>query len=367
MLSKKDTHIVVTPIPGFIPRQLALDILHSHGEIITLNPLVLSHRPITAPRNASPDEFYSTWYEITERIQYVPGMGKIGSGQIQFNGCFHNMPWGLQTHIYAPMGIDLRHRYRIAGNQPGIEPPEPHELGNEKLGVPKEGLYLRTESEIKCNIAMMSFVKGQLKQANKLMVDRIIKKAELLDAGILQAMMEDGKLKTVNPNDRSQTFRTSIAAPPTPASQHGTPYMPPVSPDLSQSRPNSVSPAPYHSLNRHSSQVSHFSQQFTPQQQQQGFVPQAGPLPSKDSQGFAMELPGDMNYLQTSPPPPNYQQDPHSRHVSVSSTQNWQGYAQGQQQGHPAQYEQPQQLQPQMSFTAELGNTEIPHAAAPAK
>jgi hypothetical protein len=48
-----------------------------------------------------------------------------------------------------------------------------------------------------------SFVKSQLKAASKVLVDRLIKKAELLDAGVLQAMMEDGKLTTYNPADRS--------------------------------------------------------------------------------------------------------------------------------------------------------------------
>lgn len=209
MLRKKDVFTVITPIPGFIPRQLALDILHSHSEVITLNPLVLEHKPISAPRNAAADEFYSTWYEITQRIQFVPGVGNLGSGKITFTGCFHDMPWGLQTHVYAPFNVDMRSKYQIGGNQPGLEPPEQRELG---LGAPADGLYLREDIEIKCNIAMVSFVKSQAKAANKAMVQRIVKKAELLDAGVLKAMMEDGKLKTINPNDRSRLDRTSTVS-----------------------------------------------------------------------------------------------------------------------------------------------------------
>ena len=203
MLRKKELYTVITPIPSFIPRQLAIDILHSHSEIITLNPLVLGHKAIPAPRNAAADEYYSTWYEITERVQVIPGAGKFGSSKIQFNGCFHDMPWGVQTHIYAPMGIETRNRFRVGGNQPG-EPPEHPEIGLEELGVPKDGLYLREDIEIRCNISLVSFVKSQNKAASKEMVNRIIKKAELLDAGVLQAMMsQDGRIQTVNPNDRS--------------------------------------------------------------------------------------------------------------------------------------------------------------------
>ncbi|KAL1900988.1 hypothetical protein Sste5346_002051 [Sporothrix stenoceras] len=211
MLRKKELVTIITPIPGFIPRQLAIDILHSHSEVITLNPLVLDHKPIKAPRDAASDEYYSTWYEITERIQYVPGIGKMGSGKLAFNACFHDMPWGLQAHIYAPMNTDLRYKYRIAGNQPGIEPPETLEMGLASLGAPSDGLYLREDVEVKCSIAVMSFVKSQLKAASKLMVQRIIKKAELVDSGVLTAMIENGRLKTINPADRSYTLNAAAA------------------------------------------------------------------------------------------------------------------------------------------------------------
>ncbi|KAL5628195.1 hypothetical protein BROUX41_002943 [Berkeleyomyces rouxiae] len=202
IMRKKDSYTIITPIPSFIPRQLALDILHAHSEIITLNPLVLSHAPIPAPRNAAADEFYSTWYEITERIQYVPGLGSLGAGKISFKGCFHDTPWGLQTHIYAPMGVDLRTTYRIAGNEPG-EPPAPTELGLLQLGAPSDGLYLREDNQIRCNIALLGFVRSQLKAASHEMMQRLVKKAELLDAGILRAMFCNGRLRTVNPHDLS--------------------------------------------------------------------------------------------------------------------------------------------------------------------
>ncbi|OBR14531.1 Nacht and wd40 domain protein [Colletotrichum higginsianum IMI 349063] len=215
MLRKKEVYTTITPIPGFIPRQLAIDILHSHSEVITLNPLVLDHKPIKAPRDAASDEYYSTWYEISQRIQYIPGIGKMGSGKISFNGCFHDMPWGLQTHTYAPMNIDIRIKYRIDGNQPGIEPPQPPEIGMSGLGVPADGLYLREDIEIRCNVTMVAFVKTQQKAASKEMVSRIIKKAELLDAGVLQAMFEDGKLKTFNPADRTNTAAQSGMRSPT--------------------------------------------------------------------------------------------------------------------------------------------------------
>ncbi|KAF1978331.1 hypothetical protein BU23DRAFT_450015 [Bimuria novae-zelandiae CBS 107.79] len=224
---KKATYINITPIPSYIPRQLAIDILHSHGEIIELSPLVLSFEPIKAPRDAPADEFYATWYEITQRIQYVPGIGKLGSGQIKFKGCFHDMPWGLQTHTYAPANVDLRNKWQICGSQPG-EPPETRELG---IGAPLEGLYLREDIEIKCNVTMVSFVKKELKAASKVLVERMLKKAELLDAGALTAMMENGKLKTINPADRSRNPELPPSSSPT-----KQPYNLPQSPRLAEQK-----------------------------------------------------------------------------------------------------------------------------------
>lgn len=334
MLRKKEVFTIITPIPGFIPRQLAIDILHSHSEVITLNPLVLDHKPIKAPRNAASDEYYSTWYEITERIQYIPGLGKMGSGKISFNGCFHDMPWGLQTHIYAPMNVDLKNRYRIAGNQPGVEPPEPQEIGLASLGAPSDGLYLRDDVEIKCNVAVVGFVKSQLKAASKDMVSRIIKKAELLDAGVLHAMIENGKLKTVNPNDRS----TLMSSPDGSLASPGQQYSPTFSENNSSNgptpyqipRPQSYQQGQHNSSNRQGGPNQHWSVPYggihhSPSVAKHNTLPAHAELPDPGGVTAPVEMPGDYSFpSQPSPrlappqpqPSPTY---PPSEHESVVS------------------------------------------------
>ncbi|KAI1209393.1 uncharacterized protein F4807DRAFT_92385 [Annulohypoxylon truncatum] len=315
VLRKKEVYTVITPIPTFIPRQLAIDILHSHGEVITLNPLVLEYKQIKAPRNAAADEYFSTWYEISERIQYVPGIGKLGSGKLTFNGCFHDLPWGLQTHIYVPLGVDLRNKYRIGGNQPGVEPPEPQEMGLAALGAPADGLYLREDIEIRCNITMVGMVKAQMKAASKEMVQRIIKKAELLDAGVLQAMIEDGKMKTFNPNDRTYTggLNAGMKSPPM---SPGSPFHPPMSPSIPYqvprpisvqqgSRPGTASSLSYpaHWQQAQFQQMNGgYDQNTSKMNQQYAELPASqGPISSPSGQGFIMELPGDFHHPQSSP------------------------------------------------------------------
>ncbi|KAF6827706.1 nacht and wd40 domain protein [Colletotrichum musicola] len=301
MLRKKEVYTTITPIPGFIPRQLAIDILHSHSEVITLNPLVLDHKPIKAPRDAASDEYYSTWYEINQRIQYIPGIGKMGSGKISFNGCFHDMPWGLQTHVYAPMNVDLRNKYRIDGNQPGVEAPQQPELGLGDLGIPTDGLYLREDIEIRCNVTMISFVKAQLKAASKEMVSRIIKKAELLDAGVLQAMIEDGKLKTINPADRSSGGLSPIPNSPSFGHQRSASYSPETA-RYQVPRPSSMQgPRP-------GSRGSYGGPQYA----QPIELPHQSDVPSANAPGhtssFIAELPGNYYHPQenkTLQPPPS--------------------------------------------------------------
>ncbi|KAI1753968.1 hypothetical protein F4782DRAFT_58487 [Xylaria castorea] len=313
VLRKKEMYTIVTPIPSFIPRQLAIDILHSHGEVITLNPLVLNHKQIKAPRDAASDEYFSTWYEITERVQFVPGMGRFGSGKISFNACFHDLPWGLQTHVYAPLNIDMRNKYRIGGNQPGVEAPEQPEIGLAELGIPKDGLYLREDIEIRCNIAMVATVKAQMKAASKEMVQRIIKKAELLDAGILQAMIEDGKMKTYKPQNISYTggldeqSRSPQLSPPLLYDQ-GSPKSPtipyqvprPVSSLYQQpSRPGtSGSFGPYPSQWQMQQQMidDNRSAHLHPELSQNRLM-------APGSQAFPMELPGDFYHPQPSSQP----------------------------------------------------------------
>ncbi|EXJ83761.1 hypothetical protein A1O1_07387 [Capronia coronata CBS 617.96] len=277
-MKKKSVYANITPIPSHIPRQLAIDMLHSHGEIIQLNPLVIGWTPVKAPQNAPADEYFSTWYEIAERIQYVPGMGRMGSGKISFKGVFHDMPWGLQTHVYAPMGVDVRNKWQIRGNQPG-EPPESRELGS---GAPAEGLYMREDIEIKCNPAMISFVKKELKAASKIMVDRLVKKAELIDSGQLSAMMEDGKLKTINPADRSQMFQSHSGA------GHYSPSL--LSPNLQQQHipPPPMSPGyQYSSPYARQSQYGSSNSNRNSNNNSPGFPP---------PQGLAIEMPGSTPY-----------------------------------------------------------------------
>lgn len=153
-----------------------METLHSHTEMIDLNPLVIERHPIKAPATASPEEFYCQWYSLTDRVQYLPG--GLVQGKVSYTACFHDLTMGLQTHVLAPMGLDIKNKWTLGGNLPG-EPQEAVELG---LGVPKAGLWLREDVDMRCNMLMTGFVKKTLKKAHATLVARLVEKSHILEA-----------------------------------------------------------------------------------------------------------------------------------------------------------------------------------------
>jgi len=151
--------------------------------MIDLNPLVEERHPIQPPPNATPEEFHCLWYQITDRINYLPG--GMMSGKVSYNACFHDLEWGVQTHCYAPMGLDIKGKWTLGGSLPG-EPIAPVEIG---VGAPLHGLYLREDVDMKCNVMMTSFVKKTTKKAHASLVDRLLVKASILNATMVNQQL----------------------------------------------------------------------------------------------------------------------------------------------------------------------------------
>lgn len=175
-MSKRTVFTTVSPLPAGISREVVLDFLHNHVEMIDLNPLVTERHPITPPMNVSADEKDCIWYSLTDKIEYLPG-GKV-SGDISYTCAFHDLSNGIQTHCRAPLGVDIREKWTLCGSLPG-EPAQPVELG---LGAPSSGLYIREDCDLRCNILMTSFVKKNLKRAHATLVKRLVENAKAASA-----------------------------------------------------------------------------------------------------------------------------------------------------------------------------------------
>lgn len=116
--------------------------------MIELNPSHEEHHIIKSPPGVTPEEYRCQWYSITDKISYFPA--RILTSKAQFTACFHNLATGVQIHVYAPMGLDIKQKWTVYGNLPH-EPLQPSETG---IGAPISGLYLREDIEIRCNFLM---------------------------------------------------------------------------------------------------------------------------------------------------------------------------------------------------------------------
>ncbi|PMD36802.1 hypothetical protein L207DRAFT_379617, partial [Hyaloscypha variabilis F] len=180
----KTIFTTITPLPAGISREIVLETLHDHLEMIDLNPAHTERHRINPPPEATPEEYHCTWYQITDKISYLPGI----KGSVSFKTCFHDLANGMQNHVYAPMGLDIKEKWTLGGNLPG-EPVQPAEIG---IGAPISGLYLREDIELKCNFMVTRFVKKQLKDALATLVARLVVKAQLQEASYRNQMLQQG-------------------------------------------------------------------------------------------------------------------------------------------------------------------------------
>jgi hypothetical protein len=225
----------ITPLPTSISRETVLATLHDHLEMIDLNPSHEERHMIKPPPEASPEEYHCQWYAITDKVSYLPaGMAK---GKVSFKACFHDLATGLQTHVYAPMGLDIKEKWTLGGNLPN-EPVQPAELG---IGAPLSGLYLREDVEMKCNFLMTRFVRKTLKDSLATLVARLLVKSQLQEA-------VEGNRRLTYSSSLGQTFTPPMSPPMSPPlspplPQYAALHTPPMSPPYTASLNGEMRPA----------------------------------------------------------------------------------------------------------------------------
>ncbi|KJZ77951.1 hypothetical protein HIM_02588 [Hirsutella minnesotensis 3608] len=165
-MKTRNIFTTITPLPAGMSRELVVDMLHNHVEMIDLNPLVTERHRIDAPAHAAPEERGCAWYSITDRVAHWPA-------NVSYTCAFHDLERGLQTHCHAPLGVEIRETWSVGGALPG-EPREPVELG---VDAPASGLYLREDVDLRCNFVMAGFVKKTLKKAHAELVQHLAAKA----------------------------------------------------------------------------------------------------------------------------------------------------------------------------------------------
>lgn len=292
-MSKRTVFTTLTALPAGITRETVIETLHSHVEMIDLNPLVEERHPIKAPAKATPEEFHCIWYSLTDKVSYLPG-GLI-SGKVTYQACFHDLVNGLQTHCYAPMGLDIKGKWTLGGTLPH-EPKEAVEIG---LGAPKNGLWLREDVDMRCNMLMTTFVKKTLKKAHLVLVERLVEKSHLLEAESHNSRIwettsnysyhsgRSGPPPSINSPDPSLFSRQSIIMQPS-----GSPGTQPAMPSPGM-QPAIPSPGMQPRVPSSSGSLADQESQQQQQQQQQGGVVSQYPPPHLS--GAANPYPAPLN------------------------------------------------------------------------
>jgi hypothetical protein len=164
-----------------------------------------------------------------------------------------------------------------------------------------DGLYLREDVEITCNVAMMGIVKKEAKEATGIMISRLTRKAELLDEGKLLAMFERGKLRTQKPRGGNgpSLDEFGVSPPSSPTFMYGPDA--PASPALSQaSTVERKGYGNYHDIARTNSyrgSVGSFNSSVAGYQSSGASnLKPIHEMPATAGHGFVAELPGDQAF-----------------------------------------------------------------------
>jgi hypothetical protein len=153
------------------------------------------------------------------------------------------------------------------------------ELG---IGAPAEGLYIREDVKMKCNIMMISFVKKTFKESHSKLVDRLVEKAHAVEAQLASAGPNTPSVNSAHTRGNST------------AAGHG------YSPQSSQSPYPGSPPSRYASEAREGYGQSYASSSRQEPHHPQGYQNQMAPLelasderPNKSGKGaYTAELPG---------------------------------------------------------------------------
>lgn len=180
---KRAVFTTTTTLPTSIPGGTVLETLQNHREMIKLNPLVTNYAPCQPAPSAPAEERDPdwAWYEITDRISFLPG--GLMHGNISYKGSFHDIPRGIRTHVYAPAGLDIRATWSVGGSEPREERQNNGiRAKSSKLSATTSlddgpGLYLREEVELRCPFWSVGFVKKNMKRSHGVLVDRLVGKA----------------------------------------------------------------------------------------------------------------------------------------------------------------------------------------------
>jgi len=127
---------------------------------------------------------------------------------VSYHAVFHDYPDYLETHVYAPLGLDIRGKWSVGGSLPG----EPKERSDYGLKVPRTGLYIKEEVKMTCSKLLIGFVKKTFKDSHSHLVEKLVERAHILESTMANQRLK--ALRSVDPRERMGHGDIFIAPPP---------------------------------------------------------------------------------------------------------------------------------------------------------
>lgn len=156
---------------------------------------------------------------------------------MSYHAVFHDNPDCLETHVYAPLGLDIRGKWSVGGSLPG----EPKQQTDAGLKAPRSGLYIREEVKMTCSKLLMGFVKRTFKDSHSHLVEKLVERAHILESNLANERLR--ALRNVEPRERAGHGDIFIAPPPDYQFAISHPYRAQASPRFSpHQRSQSASP-----------------------------------------------------------------------------------------------------------------------------
>ncbi|KAI9863893.1 MAG: hypothetical protein M1813_003545 [Trichoglossum hirsutum] len=175
MFQSTTTITLETTFPAFATPASILSILHDHGALIRLNPLVTSHHlvsPSDDVSSASPSDTAATTnpntvtpltYEITDAIPLLPG--GLWQTETIYKAEFTDLPDGLRTVVHAPLGVEATARWSVGRGE---------EVDGGGDGDGNRAVWLKEEVEVRCSGFLMPVVKRMLKGSHEALHEKLV-------------------------------------------------------------------------------------------------------------------------------------------------------------------------------------------------
>ncbi|KAH0541861.1 hypothetical protein FGG08_003666 [Glutinoglossum americanum] len=169
---------IETPLPPSTDPESVVRILHDHGAVVGLSPLVTSHKLVSSsgdtpslsgtpdtPDTVTKDQTLarSSTYEVTESVPLLPG--GLWQTNTAFKAEFTDLPDGLRAVVHAPMGVEMVDIWSVGGGEG-----DPSGDGN---GI----MRLKEEVELRCSVFLMPFVKLTMRGAHEVIHQRLVERA----------------------------------------------------------------------------------------------------------------------------------------------------------------------------------------------